>query len=156
MNIPLKLLRLDRVEDVVRVGLEQPLSDEGLLKLVKALYERDEIEAAFQLAEHGLRHLDTTTPTDTTLTEIARQARAFGLYHLAFSNRTGGLAARPSCHAWPERTGVGGEPDRVSDRAKPGCLPTGGNAGRRGLVGATAEAAGFSAWQCPHRHRNQG
>ncbi|HMQ14300.1 MAG TPA: hypothetical protein PKD21_12690, partial [Candidatus Competibacter phosphatis] len=77
----LKLLRLDRVENAVRAGLEQPLSDAGLLKLVRALYERDEIEAAFQLAEHGLRHLDTTTPTDTTLTEIARQARAFGLYH---------------------------------------------------------------------------
>jgi uncharacterized Zn finger protein len=77
----LKLLRLDRVENAVRAGLEQPLSDEGLMKLVKALYERDEIEAAFQLAEHGLRHLDTTTPTDTALTEIARQARAFGLYH---------------------------------------------------------------------------
>jgi uncharacterized Zn finger protein len=77
----LKLLRLDRVENAVRAGLEQPLSDAGLLKLVKALYERDEIEAAFQIAEHGLRRQDAPAPSDPALAEIAEQMQEFGLYH---------------------------------------------------------------------------
>ena len=77
----LKLLRLDRIEDAVRAGLEQPLSDEGLLKFVKALYERGEIEAAFQVAEHGLRRPDVTAPHhDAEFAKIAEQMREFGLY----------------------------------------------------------------------------
>ncbi|MDG4555581.1 MAG: SWIM zinc finger family protein [Candidatus Competibacter sp.] len=76
----LKLLRLDRVEDAVRAGLEQPLSDQGMLEFVKGLHERGEIEAAFQVAEHGLRQPEASTPNNPELTELMKYGREFGLY----------------------------------------------------------------------------
>ncbi len=76
----LKLLRLDRVENAVRTGMEQPLSDQGMLELVKALYERDAIEAAFQVAEHGLRRPDATAPNDPELAELMEHSQGFGRY----------------------------------------------------------------------------
>ncbi|QQS55228.1 MAG: SWIM zinc finger domain-containing protein [Candidatus Competibacteraceae bacterium] len=76
----LKLLRLDRVENAVRTGMEQPLSDQGMLELVKALYERGEIEAAFQVAEHGLRPPDSTAPHDPEPVELMEHRWEFGRY----------------------------------------------------------------------------
>jgi uncharacterized Zn finger protein len=76
----LHLLKLGRIKAAVRAGLEQPLSDDGTLELVKALYERGEIEPAFQVAEHGLQRLDTTTPKEATPTMVAEQVDEFDLY----------------------------------------------------------------------------
>ncbi|MEZ5578844.1 MAG: hypothetical protein R3F40_05180 [Candidatus Competibacteraceae bacterium] len=150
----LKLLQLDRVGDAVRAGLEQPLSDEGLLKLVKALYERDEIEAAFQIAEHGLRRktrqrqairrwrkswnkCGNSVYTTRLLAELAAwlrdQAATHGQNERALAASLIAFRIAPSLDAY----------QRVETLAG-------------GLAGATAETAGFSAWQCPHRHRNQG
>ena len=147
----LKLLRLDRVESAVRAGLEQPLSDEGLLKLVKALYERGEIEAALQVAEQGLHRLDTATPNDAASTEIAEHMWEFGRYD---SNPQSELAAwlrdRAAAHGQNERALAAG---LIAFRIAPSL-----DAYQRveTLAGATAEAAGFSARRGSCQYRNQG
>ena len=76
----LKLLQQDRVQEAVTAGLEQPLSEQGILKLAKALYAHSEIESAFQVAEHGLRRQAATAPEAEELpTSIfARQTAEFG------------------------------------------------------------------------------
>ncbi len=76
----LHLLKLGRVEEAARAGLEQPLSNNGTLELAKALYERGEIEPAFQVAEHGLQRLDTRAPQDEEFSTVAERMTTFGLY----------------------------------------------------------------------------
>lgn len=74
----LKLLQLDRVREAITAGLEQPLSDEGLLELARALYERSERESAFQVAEHGLHRLAATALNEQASSMVAEQEAEFG------------------------------------------------------------------------------
>ena len=76
----LHLLKLNRIQEAVRAGLELPLSDDGALELAKALYARGEIEPAFQVAEHGLQRLDTMAPKDATFSAVAEEMDEFGLF----------------------------------------------------------------------------
>ena len=75
----LYLLQLDRIEDAVRAGLEQPLSDAGALELVKGLYEHGEIESAFQVAEHNLQRLDARARQDEAFSPVAERMTELSL-----------------------------------------------------------------------------
>ncbi len=74
----LKLLQQDRVREALTAGLEQPLSNQGILELAKALYAHSEIEAAFQVAEHGLRRPAATAPNEQEWPWSVEQTAGFG------------------------------------------------------------------------------
>lgn len=74
----LKLLQQDRVREALTAGLEQPLSDQGILELAKALYAHSEIEAAFQVAEHGLCRPAATAPNEQEWPWSVEQTAGFG------------------------------------------------------------------------------
>ncbi len=100
----LHLLKLGRVQEAVRAGLEQPLSDDGALELAKALYERGEIELAFQVAERGLQRLDTTAPKDAVFSMVAERMNEFGLYDSHSQNELAAwLRDRAAEHGQTER-----------------------------------------------------
>lgn len=100
----LHLLKLGRVEEAVRAGLKQPLSDDGALELAKALYEHGDIESAFQVAEHGLQRLDTTAPKDAVFSMVAEQMKEFGLYDSHSQNELAAwLRDRAAEHGQTER-----------------------------------------------------
>jgi tetratricopeptide (TPR) repeat protein len=105
----LRLLKLNRVQEAVRAGLEQPLSDDGALELAKALYERGEIEPAFEVAEHGLQRLDTTAPKDAVFSRVAEEMDEFGLYDShAQSELAAWLRDRAAEHGQIERARAAG------------------------------------------------
>ncbi|MBS1248201.1 MAG: hypothetical protein H6R48_990 [Proteobacteria bacterium] len=105
----LHLLKLGRVEEAVRAGLEQPLSDDGALELAKALYARGEIEPAFQVAEHGLQRLDVTAPKDAVFSRVAEEMDEFGLYDShAQSELAAWLRDRAAEHGQTERARAAG------------------------------------------------
>ena len=76
----LHLLKLDRVQEAIAVGLEQPLGQGERLKLAQALYQRGEIEAAFQVAEQGLQQSDAAAMKDPLFSRVAEQMDDFDLY----------------------------------------------------------------------------
>jgi len=105
----LHLLQLGRVEEAVRAGLEQPLSDGGVLELAKALYERGAIEPAFQVAEHNLQRPEVTAPKDETSSSVAERMAAFGLRdsHVQ-SELAAWLRDRTAAHGQIERARAAG------------------------------------------------
>ncbi len=56
LRYALRLLQLDRVQEAIAVGLQQPLAHTDRLELAKALHQRGEIAAALDVAEYGLQH----------------------------------------------------------------------------------------------------
>lgn len=103
-----KLLQQDRVREAVTAGLEQPLSDDGILELAKALYARSEIESAFQVAEHGLRR--QTAPNQQAGSWVAEQAAEFGWRDTrAKSELAAWLRDRAAEHGQRERALAAGE-----------------------------------------------
>ncbi|CDH46272.1 SWIM zinc finger family protein [Candidatus Contendibacter odensensis] len=75
----LHLLKLDRVQEAIAVGLEQPLDQGERLELAQALYQRGEIEAAFQVAEQGLQQSDAVAMKDPLFSRVAEQMDDFDL-----------------------------------------------------------------------------
>lgn len=105
----LHLLKLNRVEDAVRAGLELPLSEDGALKLAKALYERGATEPAFQVAEHSLQRLDTKAPKDEAFSTVAEEMDEFGLFDSrAQSEMATWLRDRAAAHGQIERARAAG------------------------------------------------
>ncbi len=100
----LKLVELGRIQEAVTAGLELPLSDGGMLELAKALDQRDEIEAAFRVAEHGAQRPGNLGPKDAILSDRARESGEFGLYGARFQSELAGwLRDRAAEHGQTER-----------------------------------------------------
>ena len=105
----LHLLKLNRVEDTVRAGLELPLSDDGALELAKALYERGAIEPAFQVAEHNLQRPEVTAPKDEISSNFAERMTEFGLRDSHTRNELAvWLRDRAAAHGQIERARAAG------------------------------------------------
>ncbi len=106
----LQLLKLGRVEEAVRAGLERPLSDEGALELAKALYERSTVEPAFQVAEHSLQRLDAKTPKDEgSSTVVEEEMDEFDRFDShAQSELAAWLRDRTAAHGQIERAQAAG------------------------------------------------
>ena len=117
----LHLLKLNRVEDAVRAGLELPLSDDGALELAKALYARGELEPAFQVAEHSLQRLDTTAPKDAMSSVVAEEMNEFGLFDSHSQNELATwLRDRAADQGQTERARAAGV---IAFRIAPGLAP---------------------------------
>lgn len=67
LRYALRLLKLNRVQEAVAVGLEQTLHPFDQLALAKALHERGEITAALDVAERGLQRPEAAAARNTTL-----------------------------------------------------------------------------------------
>ncbi len=90
----LMLARLGQVEKAVKAGLQQLFSDHEAFSLAKALREKERLEEALQIAEHGLKLEGSSKKELASWT--AELAKGMGLADRAFQAALQSFKARPS------------------------------------------------------------
>lgn len=130
----LMLVRLGRVEDALKEGMERLQRPYMCLDAAKALYQRGDVDAALQMAEHGLS--DTPRePSDFALlaewtSQVAQEARRF---ELALSAAVIAFEGNPNLDSYRRLAALAGDRwaelrcellERLSHRTA-GMLPSG-------------------------------